>query len=443
MAVGVRVQDSQNNQVFDRVFPRLPVRIGRNALNDLLLEHNFVSQFHAVLEIQEGQLALRDLGSTNGTLLKGGRVPPNQIVFLAHHGFEFAILNLVFRVYTPASVDAPAPSAPQRPLSATTMFREIAEGGDQMRDQAVLLKLAPRLAALREPLDTAKKSIETVLRMMETTLGEIPQEARAGFARQIISLLPSLESEPKFRAMLADKGVVLHADPKRSPQELALQAVREMAIHYLPSVGAPNSAEEVAKFITKLNETINVFLKSFVPLKDGHRQFEAEFAVRQRQRAPGDPQSAVENAKDVDELALRLLDWRDSSFEASRAVESVFADIMIHEVAMLNGVMMGVKSLLHELSPTEIERVANDPKHKAGLLQGHHKALWKVYEERHGDLADDQKRLFSVLFGREFGQAYRGLAGGEQRTRPDGTPIADHPHSQPPGPHRPRGSGRP
>lgn len=429
MAVGVRVQDSQNNQVFDRVFPRLPVRIGRNALNDLLLEQNFVSQFHAVLEIQDGQLALRDLGSTNGTLLKGGRVPPNQSVFLAHHGFEFAILNLVFRVYTP-SIETPAPSAPQRPLSATTMFREIAEGGDQMRDQAVLLKLAPRLAALREPLDTAKKSIDSVLRMMEQTLGEIPQEARSGFARQIIALLPSLESEPRFRAMLADKGVVLHANPKSSPQELALQAVREMAIHYLPSVGAPNSAEEVAKFITKLNETINVFLKSFVPLKEGHRQFEAEFAVRQRQRAPGDPQSAVENAKDADELALRLLDWRDGSFEASRAVESVFADIMIHEVAMLNGVMMGVKSLLHELSPAEIERVANDPKHKAGLLQGHHKALWKVYEERHGDLADDQKRLFSVLFGREFGQAYRGLAGGE------------HPHSQPPGPNRPRGPGQ-
>jgi type VI secretion system protein ImpI len=241
--------------------------------------------------------------------------------------------------------------------------------------------------------------------------------------------------------MLADQGAVLHADPRTSPQELALQAVREMAIHYLPSVGAPNSAEDVAQFITKLNETINVFLKCFVPLKDGHRQFETEFALRQHQRGPADLQSAVENARDVEELALRLLDWRETSFEASRAVESVFADIMIHEVAMLNGVMMGVKSLLHELSPSEIERVANEPRYKAGLLQGHHKALWKVYEGRHGDLADDQKRLFSVLFGREFGQAYRGLASGEQRTRPDGSPVAEH--SQPPGPDvRPRGSGQ-
>jgi type VI secretion system protein ImpI len=435
VAVGVRVQDSLNNQVFDRVFSRLPVRIGRNALNDLLLEHNFVSQFHAVLELQGGQLALRDLGSTNGTLLKGGRVPPNQSVFLANHGFEFAILNLVFRIYSPAE-EAPAPSAPQRPLHATTMFKAV--GDDQLRDQVLLHRIAPRIAALREPLEAAKKSIDVLLRMTDTTLGEIPPDARGGFVRQIVALLPSIEYEPKFRAMLADRGVALHADPSTSPQELALQAVREMAIHYLPSVGAPNSAEEVAQFITKLNETINVFLKCFVPLKDGYRQFETEFALRQPQRGPADPQAAVENARDPDELAMRLLDWRDTSFEASRAVESVFADIMIHQVAMLNGVMMGVKSLLFELSPSEIERVATDPKHKAGLLQGHHRALWKVYEQRHGDLADDQKRLFSVLFGREFGQAYRGLAGGEQRTKPDGTPVAEG--SLPPGPDvRPRG----
>jgi type VI secretion system protein ImpI len=429
VAVGVRVQDSLNNQVFDRVFPRLPVRIGRNALNDLLLEQNFVSQFHAVLELQGGQLALRDLGSTNGTLLKGGRVPPNQSVFLANHGFEFAILNLVFRIYSPTE-EAPAPSAPQRPLSATTMFKEV--GGDQLRDQVLLHRLAPRIAALRGPLETAKKSVDALLSLTDTTLGEIPPDARGGFVRQIVALLPSIEYEPRFRAMLADRGVALHADPKTSPQELALQAIREMAIHYLPSVGAPNSAEEVAQFITKLNETINVFLKCFVPLKDGYRQFETEFALRQPQRGPADPQAAVENARDADELAMRLLDWRETSFEASRAVESVFADIMIHQVAMLNGVMMGVKSLLFELSPSEIERVADDPRYKAGLLQGHHRALWKVYEQRHGDLADDQKRLFSVLFGREFGQAYRGLAGGEQRTKPEGTPVAEG--SLPPGP---------
>jgi type VI secretion system protein ImpI len=438
VAVGVRVQDSLNNQVFDRVFSRLPVRIGRNALNDLLLEQNFVSQFHAVLELQGGQLALRDLGSTNGTLLKGGRVPPNQSVFLANHGFEFAILNLVFRIYSPTE-EAPAPSAPQRPLSATSMFRAVAD--DQLRDQALLLRLAPRIAALREPLETAKKSIDALLHLTNTTLGEIPPEARGGFVRQIVALLPSIEYEPRFRAMLADHGVALHADPKTSPQELALSAVREMAIHYLPSVGAPNNAEEVAQFISKLNETINVFLKCFVPLKDGYRQFETEFALRQPQRGAADPQAAVETARDADELAMRLLDWRDTSFEASRAVESVFADIMIHQVAMLNGVMMGVKSLLFELSPSEIERVANDPKHKAGLLQGHHRALWKVYEQRHGDLADDQKRLFSVLFGREFGQAYRGLAGGEQRTKPDGSPVGEG--SLPPGPDvRSRGPGQ-
>ena len=414
------------------------MRIGRNALNDLQLDHKFVSQFHAVIEVQGGQLILRDLGSTNGTLLKGGRVPPNQSVPLASHGFEFAILNLVFRVYS-ATGDAPAPSAPQRPLAATSMLK--ATDVDKIRDQMLVLKLAPKIAALGQPMEAVQQSMSALLSLTATTLAEIPADVRSGFARQIVARVPTIEHEPRFRAMMAQYGVVLQGDPNTSPQELALQAVREMAVHYLPGVGAPNSAEDVAQFITKLNETINVFLKCFVPLKDGHRQFEADLALRQLQRGPATPQAAVENARDANELAMRLLDWRDSSFEASRAVESVFADIMIHQVAMLNGVMMGVKSLLDELSPSEIERVANEPRHKAGLLQGHHRALWKVYEERHADLADDQKRLFSVLFGREFGQAYRGLAGGEQRTNPDGTPISPD-ATQPPGlTNRTRGPG--
>ena len=428
-AVGVRVQDSLNNQAFDRVFSRLPVRIGRNALNDLQLDHKFVSQFHAVIEVQGGQLLLRDLGSTNGTLLKGGRVPPNQSVLLANHGFEFAILNLVFRVYS-AVEEAPAPSVPQRPLAATSMLK--ATDVEKIRDQVLVQKLAFKIAALGPPMEAVQQSMSALLNLAAETLREIPAELRSGFARQIVARVPTLENEPRFRALLAQHGVALHSDPNTSPQELALQAVREMAVHYLPGVGAPNSAEDVAQFITKLNETINVFLKCFVPLKDGHRQMETDLALRQQQRGPANAQAAVEGARDVNELAMRLLDWRDSSFEASRAVESVFADIMIHQVAMLNGVMMGVKSLLDELSPSQIERVANEPRYKAGLLQGHHRALWKVYEERHADLADDQKRLFSVLFGREFGQAYRGLAGGEARTNPDGTPVSPD-QTQPPG----------
>jgi type VI secretion system protein ImpI len=143
-----------------------------------------------------------------------------------------------------------------------------------------------------------------------------------------------------------------------------------------------------------------------VQLRNGHRQFEADLGLRRPQRNPMDPRESIETAQDAQELSARLLDFRDNSFEASGAVESVFADIMIHQVALLNGVMTGLKSLLHDIAPAEIERLANDPRHKTGVFGNQHKTLWKIYEQRHADLAEDEQRLFRVMFGREFGEAW-------------------------------------
>jgi type VI secretion system protein ImpI len=390
------------------------VRIGRNPLNDLQLEYNFASQFHAVLEHQNGKLILRDLGSTNGTLLKSGRVPPNQSVDLAEHGFEFAIVNLIFRTYSASA--QPPQSVPRRPLAATSMFQESTAA--MIRESLSNASLAPKLKALEPAMEYARAGMRGLVEQVERILGEVPPANHELFLRQVVGQLPQLAHSPEFRALLSKYRIALNTGTSMSSQEFALQAVCEMASHYLPSRGAPSDPDALARFMTKLNETLDVFLKCFVPLKDGHRQFEADLALGGRQRGPDDPRIAVETARDTQELAMRLLDWRDPSFEAAQAVESVFADIMIHQVAMLNGVMMGVKSLLDELSPAEIERSADDPRHKAGLLQNHHKVLWKLFTQRHGDLADDQKRVFSVLFGKEFGQAYRALSGSEQRAKP-------------------------
>ena len=82
MPTGVRiiVSDSLTNSVLvDKTFSRLPVRIGRNELNDLCVSNGYVSSFHAVLDVQGGNLVVRDLGSTNGTLFNGQRNAPFQM----------------------------------------------------------------------------------------------------------------------------------------------------------------------------------------------------------------------------------------------------------------------------------------------------------------------------------------------------------------------------
>jgi serine phosphatase RsbU (regulator of sigma subunit) len=52
----------------------LPAIIGRNPPADLVLEGNTVSRRHCRLELQDGQLRLTDLASTNGTFVNGARL---------------------------------------------------------------------------------------------------------------------------------------------------------------------------------------------------------------------------------------------------------------------------------------------------------------------------------------------------------------------------------
>src|SRR5262249_346540 len=46
--------------------------VGRHPDNDVMLPHNSVSRYHARIEWRHGQIAVTDVGSTNGTLLDGG-----------------------------------------------------------------------------------------------------------------------------------------------------------------------------------------------------------------------------------------------------------------------------------------------------------------------------------------------------------------------------------
>ncbi|MCX4723014.1 FHA domain-containing protein [Streptomyces sp. NPDC090052] len=57
-----------------------PLRIGRDPVNGLRLNHETVSRLHAELGAQAGVWVLRDLGSANGTTVNGHRVTGAVVV---------------------------------------------------------------------------------------------------------------------------------------------------------------------------------------------------------------------------------------------------------------------------------------------------------------------------------------------------------------------------
>ncbi|MEV6958012.1 DUF1707 and FHA domain-containing protein [Streptomyces sp. NPDC051207] len=72
-----------------------PLRIGRDPANGLRLNHETVSRVHAELSRQGGMWILRDLGSTNGTMVNGRRVVGAAVV---REGDQIGFGRMAFRL---------------------------------------------------------------------------------------------------------------------------------------------------------------------------------------------------------------------------------------------------------------------------------------------------------------------------------------------------------
>jgi pSer/pThr/pTyr-binding forkhead associated (FHA) protein len=58
------------------------IRLGRDKANDIVLEDKLASRRHAVIQKIGEEYFLEDLGSTNGTLVNGQRIPPRSYLRL-------------------------------------------------------------------------------------------------------------------------------------------------------------------------------------------------------------------------------------------------------------------------------------------------------------------------------------------------------------------------
>jgi predicted component of type VI protein secretion system len=198
------------------------------------------------------------------------------------------------------------------------------------------------------------------------------------------------------------------AGSKREPRDVAMMGLRHLAREYVPEAGPLESTESVQRFLGKIKESLDLLFGAFIPLRDGSKQFQSQLDLRRSNRTEGmGAVETVETAKHPLEIASRALDWRDPSTEVHEAIQSAFADFVIHQLAMFDGVMSGVRALLRELSPQEIEALMAK---KGAPLFGKTGALWKLYSERHKDFSEEESQAFSVIFGSEFVKAFRAFA---------------------------------
>ena len=363
-------------------FSHLPIRIGRNPDNDYSPQHPAISGSHAIIEDRDGKICIRDLGSRNGVFLPTPagdgkiRIDAHVDVDLEPAGFRFYLTECVWVQLEIVQEEA------------CSTGREKGDPNNRFGRATVIGLPAPRLPAQlpAQVTDRQHWAGPTAPTRQRETAPPGP---------------PSPEVEHQSSGDEAPKSQFF----QMKLDYLALQGLRELTRSLIPGRSLETTGD-VARLITKLHDTVDVFCRCFVPLRQGYEQFVSSLELANQRSVNRSPAAAaLQTATTPEAVAAALLDPHERSIDAPQALEKMFTDLTRHQIALLDGVMQGVRALLNELSPENIEAALGLPG-TADLFSTKYRARWTEFCARYERLSD-QSEAFAVIFGQDFAEAYQ------------------------------------
>jgi type VI secretion system protein ImpI len=410
VALTAQVLDSQSNQSFEAIYERFPVRIGRNQLNDLHIDRAYVSQFHAHIELNGNKVFVKDLGSTNGTMHRGQKLARDQLLDITAAP-ELQIGPVIIRLSF-VEVQQAESLAPYQP---SVLDIGTAAGAELMQNRRRHLPPGqedPFIRQLVPYIESYRQAWANVYRLVYEHLTRLQPEVRTSYLKRLLIEHPTVGQENDFQKVAQYYGVPVQDWGELGTANAALAAMAELSKTLAPDAPPPDDAAKTLAFARRLRDSMDVFLKCFVSLRDGYQEFEAEVLRKERFEQEGNKVGA---AKDHRELGRVLFAPDSNSQVTCHQLHEVFVEVMTHQVALLNGVMEGVKQLLDKLSPEAIERVY-EQKGRRGLLSNKYEGLWEAYQTVHGDYRGEDKETFLIIFGPQFSRAYAATTGEAYQT---------------------------
>ena len=362
-----------------------PVRIGRSPLNNVVLAAPWVSLHHGLIHFDEQHANYSDLGSTNGTTvmvkdqeMKLHPMVPMQILGAGQPTAELRIGVITLRVRWEAPTAAGV--RPDSKRGYETRLGEVRPGA--------VAGTAPRYQP--EGLPDASRS------PYEAPRGGAPVPMyQAGMTRMVM---------PEDQARLQGGGPMT---PIHTPMPSASQApsaphpdaLARLSRAWAATGAAPlQLAGPERAFAETLAAVADAFARGLIELKNGLKEFGEGIGVR----AVGG-HSPLHRAQAASEILNYLLDPNADTHARLEQLVDLFADLMIHEVALPNGVKAGVRQLLVELDPEQ--GYAKNGGGGIGLLD---RSL-KRYREFFTSTTEDEGQ--SIVFGPEFARAYADALG--------------------------------
>jgi type VI secretion system protein len=445
MALLVRVDKS--GQTIKRAgYPTSPVRIGRNPLNELCLEDPVVSQWHALVRFDERarQIILMDLGSTNGTSYNGSILAPHVPVYVTQNDV-IAIgpitFNIVMANVPPELIEAgrqgsfnvsmgggkatmmispekaqtmlfdPALASPGGGQSAATMIYQPGAQGLPAEETRVesfkeaFAEIENAVNRTRPAYEAYRESWGEVIRQLRARLREVPEPLREHVAFTLKTELPQVAREPEFFELLEELGI----------SEVGGDVDVAEWLHRL-KYGA-NSTVAREPINTKLamervGALLETFAESFISLRRGYDQFGQDMALQLTQE-----ETPLTCASDYRGVLAVLLDWNRDGSRVSEDLKRAFADLAIHQVALLHGFVEGVRDLVRQVGPEALSTGQSTVLGQAGsggFSFSKNSRMWKLYRRVHQSLIEED-RFARVVFGHPFARAYFDVTGGQAK----------------------------
>ncbi len=364
----VEIYNEFDGQRSEMSFTQFPVRLGRNRRNDLVLLHEYVSQWHAVIGFVGGQLSIVQVGNSNSARVDGHKLVPDQVQPL-NGGEEIRVVP--FRLTTAVSgqpamghhadasqhmVEPPFPPEPQQPVQAPVAYPTGPLPGPA--------PTAPVPAPMPEP------------------------QGHRGQGSQYIAQGPT---GPQMSAVPSG---AMYMDGSPSGGE-AFAALNRLAQRYW---GRPlQNAQEAAYLGGRLELVLDRLLDGFISMRNGQLLFLQEMGIKHRD------DNMMDQLETPPQLGGALLAGQDPRVDP--AMEDTFERLKLHQLALLRGVEAGVKVLMRKLGPRTVEKQART---------GNVRQLWDYFIQLHGDLEEGQER-FKLLYGAQFKKAYSRIVYGKKK----------------------------
>ncbi|MSP25213.1 MAG: FHA domain-containing protein [Myxococcales bacterium] len=429
MALTAEIRDTQSQQSFELAFERTPVRIGRNQLSDLHLDRPYVSQFHATIEVAGNRIWVRDHGSTNGTTYRGQKLARDEAVEITAFP-ELQIGPILIRLALREVAASALP--PSRALSLLDIGTAAGVAVLEQRrapiaagaEDVFIRQLVPYIEAYRGAWNS-------VYRIIYEHLPRLQDDARTTYLKRLLLEHAALGQEVDFQRVTKYYGVPAHSLGEFTTATAAISAMEELQRQLAPGAPPLDTPESMLGFARQLRDAMSTFLKCFVSLRDGYRAFEAEVLRKEPKIKATNLVASAQNHNELGKVLLAGSAGSAGSDEQLRDLHEIFVSVMTHQVALLNGVMEGVKRLLGSLSPESIEQSFERKGKRGGLFSNRYEGIWEEYRTVHADYRGEERETFNTIFGPEFDKAYAASAGEALQATGD-TTGADA--KRPPGP---------